>query len=375
LSIVSERTAIAMRQKHLPDWWPRFFDAHPALPNVIAVAGLVTIMFMLAPWVTHPDGNGVMIDSLGVVIHSNTMLGKVVALRAAYRQWVPQEIRDYAREILFNPVLYFIVPFFLFLEYLFPSDPSQPLIGKGFLQDFAWFVAAVPTRILFLGVMSGWMHTYYERHLSFLTISSAEAWPRFAQIMAAFFVTEFVFYVSHFIRHKCLGLWFFHAVHHSQQELNAFTDDRVHFVDHLVTLILMFIPFYVFQVPNLFAVAVVGLYVSIHTRFVHTNVKTNLGWLGWIVASPQFHRIHHSADPSHYDRNFGVTLSLFDHLLGTAHPSRDVYPATGINDARFPTEEKKSVLRLPGNLFRQTIFPFLQLVRRLFTRRVPLATE
>jgi hypothetical protein len=163
-------------------------------------------------------------------------------------------------------------------------------------------------------------------------------------------------------------------VHHSQKELNVFTDDRVHVVDMLAASLLMFVPFYIFQVPNLYAVAVIGLYRSIHSRFLHANVKINLGWLGWLVASPQFHRVHHSADPAHVDKNFAVVLSVFDHLFGTAYPSRDIYPDTGINDARFPNEGNTRVLGLPGNWLMQTSFPFVQFFKQIaprlaFTRR------
>jgi hypothetical protein len=103
------------------------------------------------------------------------------------------------------------------------------------------------------------------------------------------------------------------------------------------------------------------MYLAIHNRFIHANLKINLGWLGWLLASPQFHRVHHSADAAHRDKNFGRTLSIFDHLFGTAYPSRHVYPETGIADIRFPDEDKVRVRQLPGNWLTQTVYPFVQL--------------
>jgi lathosterol oxidase len=354
--------------RRLPEWWERFVESYPAVPTIIAVTGLGLIMFMLAPTVAHPSDNGGMIDSLAVIVRSGPILRNTIALRTSYHEWVPEEVRQYAREIVFNPTLYFVVPFFLLLEYLFPCDASQQLWGKGFLQDAVWFAAAAPTRVLLLGAASQFLQSVYDKHLAFLTISSAANWPRFLQVAAALLVLEFLWWMTHLIRHKVLPFWYFHAVHHSQKELNTFTEDRVHFVDILTASVLMFIPFYIFQVPNLYAVAVVGLYRSIHSRFLHANVKINLGWLGWVIASPQFHRVHHSADPAHFDKNYGVVLSVFDYMFGTGHRTRDIYPETGIDDDQFPTENNTRLLGLAENWVRQTTFPFVQLFTRLATR-------
>ena len=356
--------ASLLKFRQRPEWWLRFVESHPAIPTIVAVTGLILLMFMLAPSVARPSGNGRTIDAIKVIVRSDAVLSKVVTLRAAYHDLVSSEVRQYTAEVLFNPALYLVVPFVLFLEYLFPCKPSQPLISKGFLQDAVWFAAAAPTKILVLGVASDVLRGLYDRHLAFLTITQADAWPRALQVVAALTVTEFLFWISHFVRHKVLTLWFFHAVHHSQKELNAFTEDRSHFMDRLASSLVMFIPFYIFEVPSLYAVAVVGLYVSIHSRFVHANAKINLGWLGWVVASPQFHRVHHSSDPAHADKNFAGILSMFDYLFGTAYPSRDVYPETGIYDAQFPTEDKTRVVRLPENWLMQIIFPFVQCFRR-----------
>ncbi|MEI9912518.1 MAG: sterol desaturase family protein [Bacteroidota bacterium] len=84
---------------------------------------------------------------------------------------------------------------------------------------------------------------------------------------------------NHFIRHKIHTLWLFHAIHHSQEELNVFTDDRGHFIDELVGSLFTFIPFFVFQVSDVYAIMVIGIYMPIHNRFIHTNIKINLAGL------------------------------------------------------------------------------------------------
>jgi sterol desaturase/sphingolipid hydroxylase (fatty acid hydroxylase superfamily) len=48
----------------------------------------------------------------------------------------------------------------------------------------------------------------------------------------------------------------------------------------------------------------------------HTNVKWSYGPLGWVLVSPAYHRLHHSADSQ--DVNLGVVLTVWDHLARIA---------------------------------------------------------
>jgi sterol desaturase/sphingolipid hydroxylase (fatty acid hydroxylase superfamily) len=376
LQKVRKLKQILFKPRQLPGWWLRFTDSYPAVPTIIAVTGLAWITFSLASVVSAADktaGQGLLIEALKVAPKSKFLVAPATSLQAAYHSWIPGEIRYMVFSLYGNLYLYLVVPFLLLLEYLFPCKPSQPLIGKGFLQDAIWFVAMVPSKLLILSPVNQCLSSLYNNHLAFLTISPATDWPIYLQVIAALLVGEFFRWLNHFVRHKTLTLWFFHAVHHSQKEMNVFTDDRAHVIDLLVQSLFMFLPFYIFQVPNLYVVAVIGLYMPIHNRFIHANVKINLGWLGWLIASPQFHRVHHSADPTHLDKNFGVYLSIFDRLFGTACLSWDVYPDTGITDLRFPIEDKRRVWQIPGNWLIQTVYPFMQLFeQRLSSRRLSL---
>ena len=51
--------------------------------------------------------------------------------------------------------------------------------------------------------------------------------------------------------------------------------------------------------------------------FIHANVKTNLGPLKYILVSPQYHRLHHSIMPEHFDVNYGERLAIWVFLFGT----------------------------------------------------------
>ena len=333
----------------------------------MAVAGLFWITFALVHFTGRTTARQERGTAVEKTVQTETfskpgiLMNQVSHLKAIYRNWFPQEVRSIVYELYRNPALYLVVPFLLFLELLFPCNASQPLIGKGFLQDAIWFLAFAPVRLLILYPIGALLQSPFEAHREFLNIGAIAAWPVWVRLIAALLLSELILWFNHFVRHKIHILWLFHAVHHSQKEINAFTDDRDHVVDAILESLFTFLPFFLFQLPNIFAVTVIGLYLPIHNRFIHSNLRMNLGWLGWFITSPQFHRVHHSAETEHLDKNFGVRLSLFDYLFGTACRSTDVYPQTGIADSQFPTEDNVKWWQLPGNWVKQTIYPFVQL--------------
>jgi hypothetical protein len=58
------------------------------------------------------------------------------------------------------------------------------------------------------------------------------------------------------------------------------------------------------------------------TILSHYHRPISFGFLdGWLV-TPASHAIHHSRDPAHHDRNFGITLGIWDRLFSTYHHPR-----------------------------------------------------
>jgi sterol desaturase/sphingolipid hydroxylase (fatty acid hydroxylase superfamily) len=86
--------------------------------------------------------------------------------------------------------------------------------------------------------------------------------------------------------------------------------------------------------------------------FVHANLNWTLGPLKYVLATPVFHRWHHTPLDQGGNSNFGSLFSLWDVLFGTFHMPEHALPAHyGIDDPRFP----------PGFL-RQTVYPFRDLI-------------
>src|SRR5206468_6475948 len=60
-------------------------------------------------------------------------------------------------------------------------------------------------------------------------------------------------------------------------------------------------------------------------------LRLPLGPLARVVAGPQLHRIHHTVEARHLDRNLAAFFPLWDQLFGTYyHPGPGEYPRTGL---------------------------------------------
>lgn len=162
-------------------------------------------------------------------------------------------------------------------------------------------------------------------------------------------------YVNHYANHKMPFLWEMHKLHHAAEILNPLTDKRAHpFAITLKILIVgpiagipagLFLYCFGIDVPAL----VVASQASIQAfRYCtldplkHSHISLGFGPLDRIIVSPHMHQIHHSSLPHHLDKNFGVNLSMFDWIFGTAYkPKRGeplafgLYRTEGDEDQRF----------------------------------------
>lgn len=148
-------------------------------------------------------------------------------------------------------------------------------------------------------------------------------------------ILDFAGYWYHRLEHR-FGIWWeLHAVHHSQQKMSLWTNDRNHLLDDILQASFFACVALVIGVePSQFVVlvAITNFMQSVQ----HANIRLHFGWLGErIVVSPAFHRRHHAIGFGHegttYGCNFGVLFSFWDILFRSASFDRTVEP-TGIRD-------------------------------------------
>ena len=159
----------------------------------------------------------------------------------------------------------------------------------------------------------------------------------FVAAFAAFFIGNIFYYWLHRAQHAVPLLWRFHSVHHSITEMSAVSSYH-HFSDDMLQYFAVGVPTALLlkvdagAIPWL-VVAVVGTY----QYFIHSSMNVNIGPLRYIFADNHFHRIHHSREVRHFNRNFGTYTPLWDVLFGTVHfPRKGEWPAVGLEHVSEP---------------------------------------
>ena len=285
------------------------------------------------------------------------------SLKHTYQASVPYSIRLAVwrvEDIYINPYLValsvaLMVSVFIF-EKVLPARMDQKFLSIGFFQDLIWFNLNFLGQLTLLVLYGNWLSLVYSRNLSFLTVQAVHAWPKVSRVILSYVLGDFLAWFHHFMRHKVKTFWAFHTIHHSQREINFFSDERFHIMEHVISSSLVFIPALMFQINFSFIPALVFFH-EWYKHIYHANLKTHYGFLKYFMVTPQSHRIHHSVEPRHRDKNFGVIFSVWDRLFGTQYENYDEYPETGIADPQFPLE-KGGGFSLLTTFFKQFLFPF-----------------
>jgi sterol desaturase/sphingolipid hydroxylase (fatty acid hydroxylase superfamily) len=259
--------------------------------------------------------------------------------------------------VYLSPYFWLLIGTILVMERLLPADRKQKVFSVGFAQDATYFVLITLFRVSILSLYFVVLKHFYDTYLNFLTIQGVSRWPAPARAISAILLSDFLAWFHHLLRHKVPLFWQFHMIHHSQKELNLFTDVRYHPFEYFINQTVQFIPLLMFQ--NAFPVAVgYAFFHQWYTKFYHGNVRTDLGILKHLLVTPQTHRIHHSIEARHRDKNFGVIFSIWDHLFGTQWKRYDEYPQTGIIDERFPHEKTAKGVSVLFTSLAQFVYPF-----------------
>ncbi len=284
------------------------------------------------------------------------------------------EIRGGIRQELLDPKYWGFVALLTLLGALFPAERSQRRPGIGLLEDGTWFVAST---LLTVTVVTGVLNLVGMGYASLGHGWGVDLTPElgvWGVAALAFVVGDALAWGTHWTHHHVPQLWYFHAVHHSQDRMNALSDSRTHVVENVTAGLIAFVPGVLLglNTPQALLLAYTTIYFS---ALIHSNLRTDLGPLRHVFVSPQAHRVHHSIDADHFDTNYGTVFSCWDRLFGTRHADHTIYPATGIQDPAFPRDTTGRPLSVLWLVLRQTVHPFRQLLGQVPVtppRTVPL---
>lgn len=148
-------------------------------------------------------------------------------------------------------------------------------------------------------------------------------------------LTLFVFITSDFLRflqHRLMHhfAWSIHKVHHSAPLLTPLTLFRTHPLEAFVSysraifthaLTIIFMVYFLsgkLSSIDFLGVNLLGfIFNAALANLRHSPIPISFGILEYFFISPRMHQIHHSKDPLHLNKNFGVALSLWDQLSGS----------------------------------------------------------
>ncbi len=152
-----------------------------------------------------------------------------------------------------------------------------------------------------------------------------------------FVLDDFLRFLHHYLMHKIPFLWKLHRTHHSAKILTPISLYRIHPLESAMSTLrnslstglaiglFIFLFDSQFSIITVFGINLFGfLFNLLGSNLRHSHIPLSFGVLEWVFISPKQHQIHHSANPVHYNKNFGVSLTVWDSLMGSLVRSRDV---------------------------------------------------
>ncbi len=126
-------------------------------------------------------------------------------------------------------------------------------------------------------------------------------------------------YGWHRLNHRVPLLWRFHAVHHSDAEMDASSGVRFHTGEMVLSFLarLAVLPLIGLTLTQLLVYEFVSLPVIL---FHHSNLRISSRvdrWLRWVIVTPWMHSVHHSRWQPETDSNYTSFLSVWDRLFGS----------------------------------------------------------
>lgn len=126
-------------------------------------------------------------------------------------------------------------------------------------------------------------------------------------------------YWIHYIQHQVKWMWKFHLIHHADTWVDTTTANRHHPGESVFRAVFTLIAVFISGAP----IWLVLLYQTLSealSQFNHANIHLPK-WLdnaiGWVIVSPDMHKVHHHFTQPMTDSNFGNIFSFWDRLFGT----------------------------------------------------------
>jgi sterol desaturase/sphingolipid hydroxylase (fatty acid hydroxylase superfamily) len=217
--------------------------------------------------------------------------------------------------ILLSPV------FFLFIGFEWYQSVRRKLAIYQWRDSLANMVLAAMHQagdalsLLLLLPLFYWLHQYAWLDLPFTAMN----------LLLLFVLQDFLYYWFHRASHRVRWLWASHVAHHSSRLMNFSTAFRQSLTYPLSGMWLFWLPLVLLGFDPKLVLAVVAINLGFQF-FVHTRWGKHWGWLGYVLNTPAWHRVHHACNDVYIDKNFAGVLVIWDRLFGSFEPEHDAIP-------------------------------------------------
>jgi sterol desaturase/sphingolipid hydroxylase (fatty acid hydroxylase superfamily) len=163
------------------------------------------------------------------------------------------------------------------------------------------------------------------------------------QMVIYLVLSDVMLYWTHRIFHDA-KLWRYHAVHHSSEHLDWISAFRFHPINIIFHSVLVDCVMLLAGVAPGVMVALVPFQLFM-SALVHADVDWDFGPFKYVIASPMFHRWHHTDVARGGEKNFAPTFPLIDVIFGTFYMPKGVVPDHfGVDDPDYPQSFEQQLL-------------------------------
>src|SRR6201987_862525 len=252
------------------------------------------------------------------------------------------------------PVTIALALIFSVLAHFWACNPGKPWWRKRELvTDICyWFFVPLFARVFRIGLLVVGAGIVFNIHDADELIAFYDnghgplsQLPLSVQALLFLVLSDFMLYWRHRLFHN--ELWKYHPVHHSSEELDWISAARFHPINLILGTISVDVILLMAGIsPNI--ILWVGPFNKFHSVFVHANLNWTLGPFRYVIATPVFHRWHHTPVGDGGNTNFAGTFPIWDIRFGSFR----------MPEGQLPENYGKDEAAMPSGIVGQLAFPF-----------------
>ncbi len=220
-------------------------------------------------------------------------------------------------------------------ERIWPREARQGFLRREFGLDllYLFFNAEVVGALVAIWITRTLPPATILPLRNLFELNGLAAQPLWLQTVVLLVSKDFLQWLVHNLMHRVPALWQFHKTHHSSTDMDWLSNWRFHWFEIVVYQMVLYVPATLlgFSAEAAFGCAIISTAVG---HFAHANLRVRIGFLKYIVNSPEMHTWHHvHPDAGPQDRNFAITFAVWDWLFRTDYLPAEFPKRLGIREA------------------------------------------